>query len=161
MTAAAAAEHTGVAAQSNDPLAAVQPQSGDSHANKASSNQQPLVYTHDQLLPPELLQSLQNAFSSSSSDFWQQHNYSAEDTPFFSYLIDLKQAALSGPSNALEAAALLLQQHIKHLAATIAHSTPGTATAAGKAKYVEWWAHTRPMHAPHQLHFDAAELAFR
>jgi hypothetical protein len=128
--------------------------------------------------------------SSSSSDFWQLHDYDDPATPFFSYLIDLQAAAAKlaaaaaaagsrasgGPAtacqqqqdlpNALELSALLLQQHISQLTlpATAAADSPTAAAmaeAARRATHVEWWTHTRPPWAPHQLHFDAAEGAFR
>lgn len=111
---------------------------------------------------------MRTAFSSSSSDFWHQHDYFADDTPFFSYIIDLSAVPQTGPTNALEVAVLLLQHQLKHLAAAAAvgSSSPEPAAAAAVAAaadacYVEWWAHTRPPFAPHQLHFDAAEGAFR
>jgi hypothetical protein len=127
------------------------------------------VLLHDAPLPPALLHALQQAFHSSSSDFWSCHRYGDDDTPFFSYVVDLQAAAAAGPSNALEAAALLLQQQLKQLAHShtqadnqhSASASPAAAAAAAAATHVEWWAHTRPAWAPHQLHFDAAEGAFR
>ena len=82
---------------------------------------------------------------------------------------------VASPSNALEAAALLLQ---RRCAATVA-ATAAAAAAAGPAAcgrdskgglgaesleavlaatHVEFWAHTRGLDAPHQLHFDGEPL---
>jgi hypothetical protein len=123
------------------------------------------VLLHDAPLSSALLHAVQQAFHS-SSDFWSSHSYGDDATPFFSYVIDLQAAAAAGPSNAIEAAAMLLQQELKQLAhAPLPDSqqqlTSAPAAAAAAATHVEWWAHTRPACAPHQLHFDAAEGAFR
>jgi hypothetical protein len=130
------------------------------------------VLLHDAPLPPAVLHALQQAFHSSSSDFWSRHAYGDDATPFFSYVVNLQAAAAAGPSNALEAAALLLQQQLKqmslhpdsqqHVTSTAAAAAAAAAGAgAAAASHVEWWAHTRPACAPHQLHFDAAEGGFR
>jgi hypothetical protein len=162
--AAAAAAATGAAAAEHiDHIAPAAQQQQQQQCDSGGSS----VLVHDAPLPPALLHALQRAFHS-SSDFWSRHNYGDDDTPFFSYVIDLQAAAAVGPSNALEAAALLLQQQFKQLAHAPLRdsqqqltSASAAATAAAAATHVEWWAHTRPACAPHQLHFDAAEGAFR
>lgn len=151
-------------------------QSQEQQQRTQLGSNEPLVLQHDRPLPAELLHCLQSAFNSSSTDFWQQHNYYADDNPFFSYILDVAAVRQSGPSNALEAAVILLQDQLKQLAqsagagphAAGGPSAPSEATtaaeavaAAAEASYVEWWAHTRTVCSPHQLHFDAAEGAFR
>jgi len=106
------------------------------------------VLVHDALLPPHLLVALQAAFHPTNSDFWRMHSYGEDDTPFFSYLIDLHAAAVVAAQeeeavdsqpvamstgdqhhtaiDALTATALHVQARFKELAATIAATAATT-----------------------------------
>jgi hypothetical protein len=61
------------------------------------------------------------------------------------------------PANALEAAAVLILRRCRRgdQGAEGAEGAPGRpASLLAGATHVEFWAHTRPLDAPHQLHFD-------
>lgn len=91
----------------------------------------------DQTLPPKLLEAMQHAFSPKST-FWREHNYPRSG--YFSYLHSLTEP----PSNSMDQ----LVQYLHKVA--MAHFPQ-----AKNARFAEWWAHTRPHGAGHQMHFDS------
>jgi hypothetical protein len=102
-----------------------------------------LAIAYDNVLPPDLFQPLQRAFSPESI-FWAAHNY---PTPqFFSYNIPLGDARKS-----------LLSQLVDYLLPIIDKAFPKKSVLE-KCKSVEWWAHMRLNSEAHQLHFDLDEI---
>lgn len=133
-------------------------------------------WLHDGVLPPVLAARLQAAFAPGAA-YWREHAYADPGTPFFSYLFRLPgmtggdssgTGASDGggdggrPSTLLEAAAALCAQSAVDQASRGGGDAsdgggpaplPPAALLQG-ATHVEFWAHTRPLDAPHQLHFD-------
>uniref|UniRef100_A0A7S4BN54 Uncharacterized protein n=1 Tax=Chrysotila carterae TaxID=13221 RepID=A0A7S4BN54_CHRCT len=93
----------------------------------------------DDALPLPMLRKLQVAFGADST-FWKGHTYRCGASPFFSYVHRLDEP----PRCSLDRVIKRLQKH-----AAEAFPLVKAATRA------EWWAHCRPHHTGHQLHFDS------
>ncbi|KAI8465474.1 MAG: hypothetical protein J3K34DRAFT_487656 [Monoraphidium minutum] len=137
----------------------------------------PPVWALDGGLPPRLLARLTAAFGA-GAPYWRHHAYFEGGTPFFSYVFTLPREGGGGsgdprsggdkgggsgdggrPAHALAAAAALLRARCRE-AARRGGGGCGAAGAAAlleSATHAEFWAHTRPLDAPHQLHFDVNE----
>ncbi|KAK9806567.1 hypothetical protein WJX73_002259 [Symbiochloris irregularis] len=100
-------------------------------------------------LSDRLCAALAACFASNSA-YWDAHKREG-GTPFFSYMCPLD----TGPSNLVAVAV-----HAAH-AAMLRSPCSAHRQAAKQARAVEWWAHSRRPHEPHQLHFDADECLMR
>ncbi|KAJ3126883.1 hypothetical protein HK098_007017 [Nowakowskiella sp. JEL0407] len=106
-------------------------------------NDIPFVSAVDNALPDELFNHMISNFNDKSL-FWTQHNYS-QSTPYFSYVHSLNtNLTVNKPESALD-------RIIAYLHSIAVKLFP----QAADAKYAEWWAHNRPHHHGHQLHFDS------
>ncbi|KAJ3413729.1 hypothetical protein HDV05_007632 [Chytridiales sp. JEL 0842] len=108
-------------------------------------NDVPFLKAVDNVLHPKVLERLRHVFAPNSS-FWTEHRY-GPDTPYFSYLHPLSTTTtLSNkpPKTALD-------QLITYLHRTTCTLFP----LARRAKYAEWWVHSRLHPYGHQLHFDS------
>jgi hypothetical protein len=96
----------------------------------------------DNSLTPELLELMQEALAPSAS-FWQENSYDSPRTGFFSFQHSLppfsqvvdKEAGGAGDNQDLNLDSVL--QHVWRVAA---EAVPDVK----KARFVEWWAHSRP-----------------
>jgi hypothetical protein len=103
----------------------------------------PFATAFDNILPPELLASISEAFSPTSI-FWTAHSY---PTPqFFSYNV---------PLNGIPAS--LISQLVGYLLPFVNRAFPKKAISK-RVKSVEWWAHMRQNTEAHQMHFDLDEI---
>ena len=116
-----------------------------------AEHQQP-VYCFDSVLSPCMLAHMKAAFAP-AAPFWHEHAYDSPQTGFFSFQHAIQsEAALAQPSVPLSNSggggglhdALL---HIWRTAAA-AHAP------LRRARFAEWWAHSRPHCNGHTLHFD-------
>ncbi|GBF98247.1 hypothetical protein Rsub_11067 [Raphidocelis subcapitata] len=137
------------------PCAAHAPQSaagasaGDATGTAAAAAAGASVLALDGALPAALLRRLQAAFGPGAR-YWGDHGYEA--APFFSYVFPLAQESPAAPAQALEAAARLLHRR--------AAAVPSAERLLRGCTHVEFWAHSRGLDLPHQLHFDASSLLF-
>ena len=104
---------------------------------------QEYVVCYDNTLPASLYQRLAHCFRK-DAPFWKEHHYVVGKTPYFSYRHPLH-------SNVADCKGSLIDTVAVFVAKLMAKEIPG----AAKAKYVEWWAHSRPHVDAHQLHVDA------
>eukprot|EP00937_MAST-01D_sp_MAST-1D-sp2_P007452 g7452.t1 len=126
-------------------------QSGDSEGGGAAAGPSPtgtFVYAVDGLLAPAAFDRLQRLFGP-CSEFWRAHQYDAAHwttRPYFSYLHELR--TLCSPArNVMEATITAVHRLL------LAHWPEEMADA----RFAEWWAHCRPHHSGHQLHFDSED----
>lgn len=101
------------------------------------------VVVFDDVLPPNLLQPLLDAFSPSST-FWSEHKYPTDE--FFSYSCK-KSDDPSLMSQIIEVVTPLIDSHFKDT------------KILSRSCSVEWWCHKRDESSgfAHQLHFDLDE----
>ncbi|GAX79285.1 hypothetical protein CEUSTIGMA_g6725.t1 [Chlamydomonas eustigma] len=99
-----------------------------------------LVQAVDAALPPQVVDLMQAAFST-SSPFWLEHGYN-QDSPYFSYVHSLGGGG--PPKSAMD-----------QVINVIWRAASSCFPAASEAKYAEWWAHCRPHGSGHQMHFDS------
>jgi hypothetical protein len=101
------------------------------------------VVAFDDVLPPNLLQPLLEAFSPSST-FWAEHSYPTDE--FFSYSCK-KSDNPSLMSQIIEFVTPLIDSHFRDM------------KVASRGCSVEWWCHKRDQSSgfAHQLHFDLDE----
>jgi hypothetical protein len=108
----------------------------------------------DDSLPEYLISKLNQAFHPTST-FWSSHNYSDgsggnDPSPYFSYIVPLKDAA--DDKHLKEAqSTTVLDQIIRDIQKRVAAHFPDVMGCAA----AEWWAHCRPHSSGHQLHFDS------
>jgi methyl-CpG-binding domain protein 4 len=96
---------------------------------------------YDDALDARALRFLGDAFARrGASTFWIAHDYYAPETGFFSYVHDVP----SRRENKMDA----VVDMVKDVAS---RAFPGVK----RARYAEWWAHSRPHTDGHQLHFDS------
>ena len=102
------------------------------------------VNAFDDVLPAAMLASMKTALGS-SAPYWPENAYNSPRTGFFSF--QHKLPAFPPTS----AASCGLDRMLQHVWVVAAQAVP----AVKKARYVEWWAHTRPHYTGHQIHFDS------
>jgi len=93
----------------------------------------------DNAIPIKFLRRIQQAFEP-NAPFWEEHNYQDPNIGYFSYLYSLDQE----PSNLIEQIISFIWNKAKKYFPILS-----------EAKMSEWWAHCRPHHDGHQLHFDS------
>ncbi|GKY90567.1 hypothetical protein MPSEU_000030400 [Mayamaea pseudoterrestris] len=99
----------------------------------------------DDFLSPSQLQGLHHVYLNPQAPYWTTHNYQVEPpSPYYSYVLPLDSPLLF-PNT-------LLGSIVQKILAQIAVFQP---SAAKQAKYLELWAHNRPIATGHQLHFDS------
>lgn len=101
----------------------------------------PLVGVHEDVLPPDMLAALSNAFCEQSG-FWDAHSYDDPQMVYFSYLFRLSEPPVS-----------LVEQVVAQLRAALQKQFPCLQEATG----AEWWVHKRSHNDAHQMHFDTDE----
>jgi hypothetical protein len=103
------------------------------------------VNAFDDVLPADMLQLMRGALAADAS-FWAENNYNSPRVGFFSFQHPLPAfpPKAGDVKNGLDA----MLQHIWQVAATAVPKVK-------RAKYVEWWAHTRQHCYGHQIHFDS------
>ncbi|KAJ1545186.1 hypothetical protein HK096_006685 [Nowakowskiella sp. JEL0078] len=104
-------------------------------------NDIPFVQAIDNALPDDIFNHMTKSFNS-DSPFWKEHNYSPS-TPYFSYVHPLNSSKVTTET--------AMDNVISYLHSIAVRLFP----EAKNAKYAEWWAHCRPHHHGHQLHFDS------
>ncbi len=125
----------------------------------------PLVFAMDGALPRGTLRQLQRVFAP-HSPFWSAHGYRAGEhaSPFFSYAhtIATKSDVKSGKSDvgrracgSAEASRWSTPHALDRLVAHLLRVLTPREPRLRRARYAEWWAHCRPHHTGHQLHFDS------
>ena len=96
---------------------------------------------YDDALDARALRFLSDAFArEGESRFWIEHDYYAPETGFFSYAHDLPTRR----ENKMDAVVDMVRD-------VASRAFPGVR----RARYAEWWAHSRPHAHGHQLHFDS------
>eukprot|EP01063_Lacrimia_lanifica_P012822 TRINITY_DN1952_c0_g2_i1.p1 TRINITY_DN1952_c0_g2~~TRINITY_DN1952_c0_g2_i1.p1 ORF type:complete len:505 (+),score=177.32 TRINITY_DN1952_c0_g2_i1:64-1578(+) len=100
------------------------------------------VTAYDGALPAPLFSALQHAFRPDGL-FWSEHRYTVGKTPYFSYRHELPRSP-GDVRNVMDAV-------MREVWELMMKDIPN----AKNAKYAEWWAHCRPHHDAHQLHFDS------
>lgn len=90
--------------------------------------------------PPSTLRSLRAIFAE-GADFWTAHDYDDPATGYFSYVEAVEAVGGVLGSLARRCLALLVSR--------------GLVDGDDPTIHVEWWAHTKPSIAGHELHFDA------
>jgi hypothetical protein len=107
------------------------------------------VRAYDGAVPSQTLARLQYVFAPDSS-FWNEHGYHENDGGgFFSYAHDLERRGNDGSKK--NDCRSLMDSVVRRVQAVAAHAFP----AAKNATCAEWWAHSRPHTAGHQMHFDS------
>eukprot|EP00607_Mallomonas_marina_P003158 CAMPEP_0182439880 /NCGR_PEP_ID=MMETSP1167-20130531/86709_1 /TAXON_ID=2988 /ORGANISM="Mallomonas Sp, Strain CCMP3275" /LENGTH=551 /DNA_ID=CAMNT_0024633681 /DNA_START=563 /DNA_END=2219 /DNA_ORIENTATION=- len=102
---------------------------------------------YDSFLPSDVLRDMQRIFRPQSS-FWTEHHYdyllnASRTVGYFSYLYPYKERTAQS----------FIEQVIDRLIPLVTEMFPEVADC----EVAEWWVHTRPHSAGHQLHFDSDE----
>jgi hypothetical protein len=100
------------------------------------------VLCFDNVLPPCMLEHMHSAFAL-GAPFWREHAYDSPQTGFFSF-----QHAV--PDEKAVDAAGTLHSAILHIWRTVCQVNE----RMKKARFAEWWAHSRPHCNGHTLHYD-------
>mmetsp|Transcript_4168 Transcript_4168/g.9437 ORF Transcript_4168/g.9437 Transcript_4168/m.9437 type:complete len:525 (+) Transcript_4168:27-1601(+) len=109
------------------------------------------VNAFDAALPRAMLAQMRRALARDAS-YWRENHYNSPRTGFFSFQHSLPPFQTATKRAATGSAAPLdLDAVLQHIWVVSAQAVP----AVQKARYCEWWAHSRQHCYGHQVHFDS------
>jgi hypothetical protein len=115
----------------------------------AASGSLPLAVI-DCALGPAMLNLMRKALAHDSI-FWRENNYQSPRTGYFSFQHKLPPFSAVSNSGVSSSSGNGLELMLHHVWRCAASAIP----KVKKARYVEWWAHSRQHCYGHQLHFDS------